>query len=310
MYAFAVGEWRSETAVDVGAWTQLRGCGRGRSVKSRAGSEAMRDARVGGRRVRCRPCVSDREYSKMRRGQEAPPLLPASPRHALDSGRNGRRTTDDTIRARGHSQYRKIRSVRHALRSKTDQFSKQCSLLQLRFRSRLLKHTRTCASIRCTDPHSGHIWCSTYPVHCTEPRSVVMQKTKGNPMRTDGTAGRRYTTGRESALGPVTVAPTRPSGEWTGSPHSTLPSRSTRQEGRNAGNDWLNSVARRGHQSGSDVNSTLYRLGPGRHDSIRFKQTENPILRSPKEYNPTADVRMDVGVRGGASGGFGVGGLR
>lgn len=161
-----------------------------------------------------------------------------------------------------------------------------------------------------TDPHSGHIWCSTYPVHCTEPRSVVMQKTKGNPMRTDGTAGRRYTTGRESALGPVTVAPTRPSGEWTGSPHSTLPSRSTRQEGRSAGNDWLNSVARRGHQSGSDVNSTLYRLGPGRHDSIRFKQTENPIVRSPKEYNPTADVRMDVGVRGGASGGFGVGGLR
>ena len=38
--AFAVGDWRSEAGM--GLRPGLRGCGRGRSVESRAGSEAMR----------------------------------------------------------------------------------------------------------------------------------------------------------------------------------------------------------------------------------------------------------------------------
>ena len=85
LYAFAVGDWRAEPAE--GAWTQLRGCGRGRSEVSCAGSEGRRgrkDDVFGVDHVF--PIVSN-----LRRTQEAPPLLPASPRHALYSGRNGRR---------------------------------------------------------------------------------------------------------------------------------------------------------------------------------------------------------------------------
>lgn len=113
-----------------------------------------------------------------------------------------------------------------------------------------------------TDPHSGHMWCSSFPVHVTEPRSVAMRRTMGSPMRTDGTAGNRYTQGRDSMLGTVSVTRTRPSGEWTGAPHSTLPSRTSRPEGRNAKNDWMNSVAQRGHQSRHDVHSTVCVLAP------------------------------------------------
>ena len=51
----------------------------------------------------------------------------------------------------------------------------------------------------------------------------------------------------------------------------------------------------------------LYRLGRGRLDDIRFKSTQNPIIRSPKEYNPRATVQMDPGIIAGASGGFGGG---
>lgn len=111
-----------------------------------------------------------------------------------------------------------------------------------------------------TDPHSGHIWCSTYPVHCTEPRSVAMQRTMDKPIRSDGTAGRRYVNSRATFDGKVTMASTRPSGEWTGAPHSLLPSRSTRPEGRNAANDWMNVVAERGHQSRNAVDSTVRRI--------------------------------------------------
>ena len=43
--AFAVGDWRSEAGM--GLRPGLRGCGRGRSVESRAGSEAMCGRKVG-----------------------------------------------------------------------------------------------------------------------------------------------------------------------------------------------------------------------------------------------------------------------
>ena len=85
LYAFAFGDWRAEPAE--GAWTRLRGCVRGRSEVSCAGSEGRRgwkDDAFGVGHVFPIEC-------NLRRTQEAPPLLPASPRHALYSGRNGRR---------------------------------------------------------------------------------------------------------------------------------------------------------------------------------------------------------------------------
>ena len=187
-----------------------------------------------------------------------------------------------------------------------------------------------------TDPHTGHIWCSTYPVHCTEPRSVAMVRTIGELMKPDGTARRRYTSGRESTMGPVSMVKQRPGNERTSTPHSLLPSRSAHQtpSGSAQQNDWMNSVARRGHQSREAVASTvrpiltalatcpfkrltvlcmrpllccaqLYRVGEGRHESVKYRETINPVLRSPKEYHPTATVQMAPGVRAGASGGFG-----
>ena len=45
-------------------------------------------------------------------------------------------------------------------------------------------------------------------------------------------------------------------GEWTGSYIPRCPVEAPARR-RGAGNDWLNSVARRGHQSGSDVNSRI-----------------------------------------------------
>ena len=85
LYACPVGDWRAESAK--GARAQLRRRADGRSEVSCAGSEGRRGRRVDVFGVdHVFPIVSN-----LRRTQEAPPLLPASPRHALYSGRNGRR---------------------------------------------------------------------------------------------------------------------------------------------------------------------------------------------------------------------------
>ena len=84
LYAFAFGDWRAEPAE--GAWTRLRGCVRGRSEVSCAGSEGRRgwkDDAFGVGHVFPIEC-------NLRRTQEAQRLLPASPGHALSGGRNGR----------------------------------------------------------------------------------------------------------------------------------------------------------------------------------------------------------------------------
>lgn len=111
-----------------------------------------------------------------------------------------------------------------------------------------------------TDPHSGHVWCSTFPVHVTEPRSQVMQKTMNNPMLSDGTAGKRYTQTRSSVIDTgrtISMAQARSPYELTAAPHSMKPSQKTDMAGRRAENDWMNSVVKRGHQSAGAVNSTV-----------------------------------------------------